>query len=152
MLKIAGLAMGLLTVVTIAPNAEAKSFQIERVREASRREARYQGGRTRADVNGQLHAEKLIPLKKLGKLSPAVIKGTSVGVLKNRTIELSTQSKERDRIKTACQQQFDKSDPLKSNQRIVGIIDHSRVTPVNTPANSVSNFETQGGCGFSGSF
>ena len=106
MLRFAALVFGFLTVVTIAPSARSTNFQIERVREASRREARHQGGRTRSNVNGQLHAEKLVPIKKSVQLAPTVIKTKSAKVRVDRKVELSAESKERQRIQTTCARQL----------------------------------------------
>ncbi len=153
MLKFTMLALGFLTFVTIAPSARSTIFQIDR---------------TQSDINGQLYAEKLVPIKKSVKLAPTVIKATSKKVPIDRKVELSAESKERQRIQTACQPEFGNPDRFKSNERAVGMFENSPTANGSNPngsnLNSSNNIfnspdssnssANQGGCGFSirGSF
>lgn len=139
MLKLTALGLGFITAIAIVPAAESAIFEHHQ---------------PQGQTNSRLHAEKLIPLKKLGKLAPTVIKGTSVGAPKSRSVELSPQNKERERIKTACQPQFGDRNAFKSNELAVGILDNSKTTSADTsssfPAisNTFNNSNTQGNCGF----
>ena len=123
MLKIAALAMGLITVVTIAPSAESTNLQTER-------EARHQGGRTRSDVNGQLHAERLTPIEKSvklwPKLLPKVIKPTSAKVPTDRKPELPLANREPQPIKSQSQRELEDRSWLRPNERPISIWDNSR--------------------------
>ena len=137
MLKFAVLVLGFLTVVTIAPSARSTNFQNDR---------------TQSDVNGQLHAEKLVPIKKSVKLAPTVMKGTSVPVPIDRKVEMSPENKERQRIKTACQREFDDRNQFKSNERAVGMFENSTTASSSNNFANSNNFNSsvnQGSCGFS---
>ena len=143
MLKFAVLVLGFLTVVTIAPSARSTNFQIDR---------------TQSDVNGQLHAEKLVPIKKSVKLAPTIIKATSKKVPIDVNVGLSAETKERQRIQTACQREVD---GRRSNERAVGMFENSKTENSSNPnangftsADSLNNSVNQGSCGFSirGSF
>lgn len=144
MLKLAALAFGFLTVVTlakpigtiIAPSVQSTNFQD------------YQ---TKPGTNGKLYAEKLLPIKKSVKLGPTVTKGTSETVPINRKVELSPENKDRQRIKTACQQEFEDRNRFGSNERSVGVFDNS------SNSKNVNNFifnksTYTGNCSFSGEF
>ena len=135
MLKITVLVFGFITTIAIVPAAESRIFEHQ----------------PQAQTNRRLHAEKLLPLRKSVKLAPTVMKGTSVSVPKNRGVGISAQNKERERIKTACQPQFEVRYVFKSNERPVGILDNSKTTSVNTSSSfpdSIKNSETSGSCGF----
>lgn len=111
MLKIAMLAMGLLAVVTIAPNAESTNFQLNRAR---------------SDVNGQLHAEKLVPIKKSVKLAPTIIKATSAKVPIDRKQELSPAYEGPQPVTSVSQQEFKDLNWLRPNERSISIWSNSK--------------------------
>ena len=141
MLKFAALALGFLTVITTAPSARSTNFQIDR---------------TRSDVNGQLHAEKLVPIKKSVKLAPTIIKATSKKVPIDVNVGLSAETKERQRIQTACQQESGDRNQFKSNERAVGMFENSKTADSSNPnakgltsADSLNSSVNQGSCGFS---
>ena len=141
MLKIATLALGFLTVITIAPSARSTNFQISR---------------TRSDASSQLHAEKLVPIKKSVKIAPTVIKTTSTKARIDRKVELSAESKERQRIQTACARQLPVGTQFGSNERAVGMFESSKTADSSKPnangftnADSFNNSSNQGSCGFS---
>ena len=111
MLKIAILAMGLLAVVTIAPNAESTNFQLDHAR---------------SDVNGQLHAEKLVPIKKSVKLAPTIIKATSAKVPTDRKQELSPAYEGPQPVTSTSQREFEDRTWSRPNERpINGIWNNS---------------------------
>jgi hypothetical protein len=157
MLKFAALALGLLAVVTLAkPTLGTRRYANGTIIAPSYKSTSFQIDTTRSDVNGQLHAEKLVPIKKSVKLAPMVIKATSVKVPIDRKVELSAENKERQRIQTACQPEFGNRGQFKSNERAVGMFENSKTenrsnTNANgfTSADSLNNSVNQGSCGFS---
>lgn len=114
MLKITALAVGFITVVTISP-ARSTNFQINR---------------SHSDVNGQLHAERLVPIEKSvkiwPKLLPKVIKATSAKVPIDRKPELLPANKEPQPVKSQSQREFEDRSWLRPNERPISIWDNSR--------------------------
>ncbi len=103
--------------MTIAP-ARSTHSQIER-------EARHQGDRTRSDVDGQLHAERLVPIKKLAKPVPTV-KATSAKAPIDRKPEPSPANREPQPVKSQSQREFEDRSWLRPNERPINVWDNSR--------------------------
>ena len=112
MLKITALAVGFLTIVTIAP-ARSTNFQI---------------ARTQSDVNDRLHAERLIPIEKSvklwPKLVPKVIKATPTKVPTDRKPEPSPTNKEPQPIKSQSQRELEDRSWLRPNERPINVWDN----------------------------
>jgi hypothetical protein len=147
MFKPAALALGLLTVLMVVSGS--RSFAVVATTTVST-------DQIPAKVWGNLHAEKLLPLKQSTSLKKTAIEGKSVKS-PTRPPALSREQQENQRIKTACQREFDDRYRFGSNERSVGILDNSSTTKTGSTFgfNSLSSYHQStytSDCNFSGKF
>jgi hypothetical protein len=136
MFRFASLAIGLLTVVMIAPSSQATIFQ---------------NRPTLPSANGSLHAQKIAPMKKSAILGTTVIKKTPVKAPSDRKIELSPEIKESQRIK-GCQRELNQTQRVGANERPVGFPDNSKTSNNFNSFHNPVNSTYTGDCSFSKEF
>jgi hypothetical protein len=141
MFKPAALALGLLTVLMVVSGSRSSAKAATIIVPTDRVQSR---------IQGNLYAEKLIPIKQSTSLRKTAIEGTSAQST-NRQPVLSPEQQKSQRIKTACQQEYDDRNRFGSNERSVGIFDNSSNSK--TVNNFIFNTSTYtGSCNFSGEF
>jgi hypothetical protein len=147
MLKFSALALGVFTVLIVAPSSQFA---------AGASKPTISSDPTQLKVQGNLQAEKLAPLKQSTSLKKMAIEGKSVKS-PTRPPALSLEQQESQRIKTACQREFDDRHRFGSNERSIGILDNSSnaKTGSNFGFNSLSSYNQStytSDCNFSGKF
>ena len=138
MFKFISLALGLITVMAIAPIGRSTMVPTRP---------------NQLGINGNLHAEKLVTIKRSTILGTTTIKGTSIKkAFNDHKVKLSASEKESQRIRTNCPQAFDNFfNRFGSNERPVGFPDKLNDNNVNSFSN-VNTFNNTGGsegCSFS---
>ena len=136
MLKLVSLTL-VLTLATIVPHARSATFQTHLKPHR---------------INSELHAQKLVPVKKSSSLRETVIFKTPVTTSSNKKAKLSPENKENQRIKTACQREIETTPRFSSNERLLSISENPN-QPNNF--NGFSNFSKStsvGDCSFNVKF
>ena len=125
MFKFVSLALGFLTVMTIAPSSRSTMVPTHR---------------NQPSINGNLHAEKLVTIKRSTILRTSIKK-----TFNDQKVELSASDKESQRIRTSCPGGFNNSNRFGSNERPVGFPDSTS----NNNAGNFNNANRVGDCSFS---
>jgi hypothetical protein len=137
MLKLVSLTLGLLTLVSIVPSSPAATFQ------------------TRPElhqIDGKLHVQKLAPIKKSSSLRTTVMFKTPVTTPSNQKGDLSTESKENQRVKTACQKEIESRQPFGSNERPLAVNQNPNKSNNFSGFGNFGNSTYTGNCNFTGKF
>jgi hypothetical protein len=140
MFKLRSLTIGFLTLITIAPSSQAATFQ------------------TRLklhQIDGELSAQKLVPLKKSSSLRTTVIFKTPIAAPSNKKVD-SSDNRENQRIKTACQREIEARQPFGAiSERPLSVGENPKNSNSSSNFSSFSTFKSStysGNCNFTGKF